>query len=193
MGVFLHSLQSQWAPYRLENCEISLCHYTLGPVPAIHSTAYLYKNIIWCPLFNVKFYENYFTFLINASTLNVWIQNCVGNIVGDHNTSTNVELYFMIRLWLKPWQPEYCLGECELLWIHLIRDVVIRCLEGSWGVTRVQGAVCADNLQWLTLCVGLLCGVGNETWSCAITEKGPTRAFSWLIVAATAFTFENLC
>ena len=83
--------------------------------------AYLYKKkFIRCPLFNVKFYENYFTFLINASTLNVWIQNCVGNIVGDHNTSTNVELYFMIRLWLKPWQPEYCLGECELVWIHQI-------------------------------------------------------------------------
>ena len=166
MGVFLHSLQSQWAPYRLENCEISLCHYTLGPAPAIHSPAYLYKNIIWCPLFNVKFYENYFMFLINASTLNVWIQNCVGNIVGDHNTSTNVELYFMIRLWLKPWQPEYCLGECELVWIHQIRPSpssgklssgAWEEWEGSWGVTGSR----AQSVQ--IICSGCLC-----VWDCCV-------------------------
>ena len=29
-------------------------------------------------------------------------------------------------------------------------------------------------------------------WSCTITEKAPTRAFSWLKAATTAFTFKNL-
>ena len=29
-------------------------------------------------------------------------------------------------------------------------------------------------------------------WSCTITEKAPTRAFSWLKAATTAFTFKTL-
>ena len=29
-------------------------------------------------------------------------------------------------------------------------------------------------------------------WSCTITEKAPTRAFSWLKTATTAFTFKTL-
>ena len=31
------------------------------------------------------------------------------------------------------------------------------------------------------------------TTGCTITEKAPTRAFSWLKAATTAFTFKTLC
>ena len=33
----------------------------------------------------------------------------------------------------------------------------------------------------------------GSTTGCAITEKAPTRAFSWLKAATTAFTFKTLC
>ena len=33
----------------------------------------------------------------------------------------------------------------------------------------------------------------GSTTGCTITEKAPTRAFSWLKAATTAFTFKTLC
>ena len=33
----------------------------------------------------------------------------------------------------------------------------------------------------------------TRVWSFRITEKAPTRAFSWLKAATTAFTFKTLC
>ena len=36
------------------------------------------------------------------------------------------------------------------------------------------------------------CAVKINRWSCTITEKAPSRAFSWLKAATTAFTFKTL-
>ena len=48
---------------------------------------------------------------------------------------------------------------------------------------------------WLGYCVvynNYYCRKSINRWSCTITEKAPTRAFSWLKAATTAFTFETL-
>ena len=49
----------------------------------------------------------------------------------------------------------------------------------------------------LMLLGGVMCSAANRsigsTTGCTITEKAPTRAFSWLKAPTSAFTFKTLC
>ena len=71
-------------------------------------------------------------------------------------------------------------------------------VAGTRGDTCSQASPCSSwccawrprsRVSWLQSRVDLLT-VNRQ--SCTITEKAPTRAFSWLKVATTAFTFRTL-
>ena len=46
---------------------------------------------------------------------------------------------------------------------------------------------------WLRVKISAVKRSIGSTTGCTITEKAPTRAFSWLKAATSAFTFKTLC
>ena len=72
-------------------------------------------------------------------------------------------------------------SDCEK---RLRADPVIRALWCRAAVhSCISSLIRRSSLELLTI----------NRQSCTITEKAPTRAFSWLKAAATAFTFKTLC
>ena len=83
-------------------------------------------------------------------------------------------------------------------WLHQKAGLVqLRLREdGEVDGLRVDhslGGEVVGGVAGVEACISAVKQSIGSTTSCTITEKAPTRAFSWLKAATTAFTFKTLC
>ena len=90
-------------------------------------------------------------------------------------------------------QTEHFVVISKYLLCHVAGEAVI---TWSWN-DRLVSAGAMKVLSPLYIRRGKLTSAANRligsTTGCTITEKAPTRAFSWLKAATSAFTFRTLC
>ena len=152
---------------------------------------------------------HYITTILNSSCWRIWrlfAIICFPHCGFQHRTRPKV-FYFQIVIYLcirssssqLVWKSCYLELDPLLPWLVVVLVVVWRYVTGATPDSAKTQTVTASRHRrkfqyhiWLRTRTLELKTNLREVWSWIITEKAPTRAFSWLKEATTAFTFKTL-